>query len=120
MLGKDLHELHENDNYGRGWTYRLFSELWTEPDVPESGKRHLTIRRVYWSEFRPVSHPIPEDVFAIDHEEAVPEGHTTEEIEVDLERMRKALDEPVMILAEWRSRLVKMVPVVTAEKADDL
>lgn len=101
--------MQEGDAHGKrcpGWTYRLFSELYTEPDCPESGSRRLTIRRVYWSEYS-VPRPVPEDVFAIEHEEAVPQGHTTEELYVDLERMRLALDQPVLILAEWESRMTR-------------
>jgi len=32
------------DTYGRHWSYRAFSERWTEPDVRESGRRYLRMR----------------------------------------------------------------------------
>jgi hypothetical protein len=52
-------------NQKKGWSYRVFSELWTCPDETESGRRRLTLR---------------------DDEEAVPDGHSVEEVEVCLER----------------------------------
>jgi hypothetical protein len=34
------------DDFGRLWDYRVFSEMWTEPDCPESGRRFLSVHRV--------------------------------------------------------------------------
>jgi hypothetical protein len=34
-----------DDGYGRHWSYRVFSTLYTEPDVPRHDLRHLSLLR---------------------------------------------------------------------------
>jgi hypothetical protein len=78
----------------------VLSQLWTHPDDREAGRRLLTICKVYWTS-RPTRYPVPGDVYAIeiDHEHSA--GHTVEELDADLGRMRQALDQPALIRAEW-------------------
>jgi hypothetical protein len=63
-------DMQEDDGYERAWGYRVFSQLNTEPDVPESGRRYLTVRKV-WPRNEPRGHlpdyPTPDDIAAIDH-----------------------------------------------------
>jgi hypothetical protein len=54
MMDDDHYDKHQ------GWTYRVFSERYDEPDVLESGRRYLTFRRVWWTGF-PADRPIPGD-----------------------------------------------------------
>ena len=66
-----------DDGYGRRWDYRAFSQMWTEPDVAESGRRYLTVHRVDYS-FQGLlgthDHPIaPDDLLMIDAERASPQ-----------------------------------------------
>lgn len=95
-----------DDGYGKVWEYRVFSEMWTEPDVPESGKRHLTVHSVCYNV--PLSflgtrdYPLHDDVIYIEAEPASPEGVGLEATLQDAERIMKAFDRPVMIRAEWQ------------------
>ena len=91
----------ELDGYGRSWSYRVFSELWTEPDVPETGRRYLTVHRVDWRHGAP-DYPLPEDVIYIEHKPASPCGVTLEVALLDAERILHAFDKPALIKAEWR------------------
>ena len=96
------------DGYGRHWDYRVFSELDTEPDAPNSGRRRLHLRMV-WYVSMSEDYPTPADVFAIAHERAEPSGETIEALLIDLARMTAALDRPSLVLAEWRGYLTRKV-----------
>jgi hypothetical protein len=106
---------HNDDRYGKsgGWTYRVLSQLWTCPDDREAGQRHLTICQVVWVR-RPVMHPLPDDVDYIDVDHEDLSGPTIEALEVDLERRRKAFDEPALIRAEWEEKIAKWERVAPA------
>jgi hypothetical protein len=97
------------DGYGErgGWTYRVISSLWTCPDDREYGQRFLQIGRVNWRD-HPVLYPTLDDVFVIEltHGDS-PVGHTIEQLEVDLGRMRQALDEPALIKAEFAGKYTR-------------
>jgi hypothetical protein len=103
----------DDDGYGRAWEYRVFSQLDTEPDAPNSGGRYLTIR-IVWPSFAgghrclPL-YPTPDDVAVIDHKPHTPSGASSEELMLDIERMIKACDKPALILAEWKDR--ESIPV---------
>jgi hypothetical protein len=96
-----------DDDYGKSWDYRVFSEIDSEPDTPNSGRRRLHIRMVWYRGGRSISRPVPGDIFAIDHERSFPEGETAEALMLDLERMSAAVDRPVLYLAEWRQCLTR-------------
>jgi len=89
-----------DDGYGRNWEYRVVSQLNSCPDDPIEQRRLLTLRRVFWMS-RPRFSPVPGEIEAIEAEDAAPEAHSIAELEVELERMRRALDKPALILAEW-------------------
>lgn len=89
------------DDYGNDWTYRVFSTMNTEPDTVETGQRCLTIHRVCWH-YAPCDWPIHDDVVAISAKPVIPCGGTTEELMMDLARMQIAIDQPVLIRAEWQ------------------
>lgn len=100
----------DDDGYGRYWDYRVFSSMWTEPDVWESGKRFLTVHRVdYVSHIRGRAllgthdYPIaPDDLIHIEAEPASPEGCGMEAALLDAERIMRAFDKPALIKAEWQ------------------
>ena len=103
----DFNDEGQNYNKCGGWTYRVISELWTCPHDREAGRRLLTICRVHWLG-KPTTYPVPGDIALIDgYNEDWPAGHTIEELETDLERMRHALDQPALISAEWEKVLSK-------------
>jgi hypothetical protein len=116
--------LNESDNtrgpehYGTNWEYRVVSQLDTEPDGTNSGKRILTIRRVWPRERYPGSlpdYPVPDDIAMIGHENVRPGGNSKEELRTELMRMERALDKPALILAEWESKIVRRVwPATTS------
>ena len=98
--------------YGKNHEYRVFSELDNEPDSENSGRRLLHIRMVWWRSrhwggIGPVDYPTVDDVFAVGHETAKPNGHSIEELLLDLGRMQKAVDKPALIFAEWAGRLTR-------------
>ena len=45
-----------DDGYGKSWSYRVLSQMWTEPDVPESGQRYLSPGLSEVISSRPASH----------------------------------------------------------------
>ena len=95
----------DDDGYGRDWDYRVFSSMWTEPDVPESGRRHLTVHHVDYQHDALLgshSHPLPGDVIYIDARPASPNGVETEAALLDAERIMQAFDKPALIKAEWQ------------------
>ena len=101
----------ENDGYDirKGWTYRVLSDLSSCPDDEYRGQRFLTICRVFWTELSRAC-PLDEDVATIEINLDIPSGHTIEEFMVDLHRMQKACDQPVLIRAEWEERLIDWTP----------
>ena len=111
-----------DDNAGhwgwRGWEYRVFSELWMCPDDKEYGHRVLSIRRVWWAEY-PRDYPTPDDIFAIDDEEVTVEAFSIEEAEVCIERMRRALDKPALIWAEFKHRQTRPMRAVKKRKTTE-
>jgi hypothetical protein len=93
----------DDDGYGRHWDYRVFSQMWTEPDVAETGKRCLTVHLVIWASRRqPCDYPLPDDIDDIKFEPASPEGIGLEATLLDYERIGKAFDKPTLIKAEWQ------------------
>jgi hypothetical protein len=111
-----------DDGYGvrGGWTYRVISSLWTCPDDREYGRRFLQIGRVNWCG-RPVLYPTPDDVFVIelDHDDC-PVGHTIEQLEVDLGRMRQALDEPALIKAEFAGKYTRRLVLAPVREEKEI
>jgi hypothetical protein len=97
------------DEYGSGWDYRVISQLNTCPDDGADQRRLLTLRRVWWTK-APCFSPVPGDVLAIEWEDAASEGHSTAELEVELERMRQTFDKPALILAEWQDVFAELEP----------
>jgi hypothetical protein len=111
----------EDDGYGKTWTYRVFSQLWDEPDVPESGRRYLSILKVWPRDRRGYlpDYPTPDDIAVIDSEDVSLGGHSIEQILLQIERINQALNKPALILAEWRHLL--STDVVTEDDiAEDL
>jgi hypothetical protein len=93
--------MSDGDGYGRSWSYRVFSSPYTEPDVPETGRRYLSVHLVSWTR-RPLDYPLHEDVFYIDARPASPCGVTLEAALLDAERVLRAFDQPALIKAEWQ------------------
>jgi hypothetical protein len=96
----------DDDGYGRHWDYRVFSQQWTCPDDWNVGQRYLTVHHVdynnrYWMGTH--DYPLEGDIIYIDHEPAAPKGIGMAEAMQDAERIMKAYDMPVMIMAEWQS-----------------
>jgi hypothetical protein len=59
-----------DDGYGRN----VFSQTYTEPDVPETGKRYLTAHRVDWRRRPPRDWPLEDDVVFIEDTPAAAGG----------------------------------------------
>jgi hypothetical protein len=91
-----------DDGYGRNWSYRLFSQTYTEPDVPETGKRYLTAHRVDWRRRPPRDWPLEDDVVFIEDTPAAAGGVELEAWLLDAERILQAADKPTLIRSEWR------------------
>jgi hypothetical protein len=104
----------ENEGYGDSWEYRVFSQIWLEPDVAESGRRYLTIRKVWPARFhrRLPDYPVDHEISVIGENEETVTGFSIAEMELTVERMRQAFDKPALILAEWQHK------VITAAGAD--
>jgi hypothetical protein len=93
----------ENAGYGENWTYRAFSQIWHEPDCPESGRRYLTLRKV-WPTSRRCKlpdYPVEHEIAVIGSEDECVTGFSIDEMESTVERMRQAFHKPALILAEW-------------------
>jgi hypothetical protein len=89
----------DDDGYGRHWEYRVFSSMWMEPDVPESGRRHLTVHGVDYQVGALSDHPLPDDVIYIEAKPASPNGVEMEAALLDAERIMHAFNKPALIKA---------------------
>jgi hypothetical protein len=109
----------ENAGYGTDWEYRVFSQIWTEPDVPESGRQYLTIRKV-WPPLKCKlpDYPVPGDISMVGDKEEFPSGFSNEELLITLKRMRSALDKPVLCLAEWQRQVAHPYPLSNGANCD--
>jgi hypothetical protein len=81
----------DDDGYDRRWSYRAFSSIWTERDVPETGQRLLAVHRVDWH--CPRDWPLEGDVIFIEDRQATPCDVGLEAAILDAERIRQARDD---------------------------
>jgi hypothetical protein len=81
----------DGDEYGQRWSYRVFSEMNTEPDTAETGRRYLTVHHVDWC-YRPVEWPLEEDVIYVEACPASPSGVGQEVALLDAERILQAFE----------------------------
>jgi hypothetical protein len=87
----------DDDGYDRRWSYRAFSSIWTERDVPETGQRLLAVHRVDWH--CPRDWPLEGDVIFIEDRQATP---CDVGLEAAILAMPSEFDKPAMIKAEWQ------------------